>query len=159
METTTATVPPPTSARTMDECQRVWTQDDVDHEAGHPEFRGERGYVDGGVDPDEEDRDPSVIGVNAIVAGLMQRRFLGVTLGVARNIIGTLRLSIRDVKANRSATWGCASDCDAPAVGVGDRQELPTGTDWAMRYERDDIAMPETKTRDASDLIPNNLQE
>ena len=48
----------------------------VDWEADHPEFRGERGYVQGGKDPDEEDRDPSVIGVNAIVTSLMQRRFL-----------------------------------------------------------------------------------
>ncbi|WP_424016278.1 ThiF family adenylyltransferase (plasmid) [Halorientalis pallida] len=140
-------------------CQRVWTQDDVDWEADHPEFRGERDYVDGGVDPDEEGRDPSVIGVNAMVAGLMQRRFLAITLGIARNIVGTLRISVRDVEANMTATWGCESDCGAPAVGVGDRQELPTGTDWAMRYERDDIAMPKTKTRDASDLLSDDLLE
>jgi hypothetical protein len=135
------------------ECQRVWTQDDVDWEADHPEFRGERGYVQGGKDPAEEDRDPSVIGVNAIVAGLMQRRFLAITLDVARKTEGTLRLSLRDVETNMSSTWGCEEDCEAATIGVGDREELPTGTDWAMRYERDDMEMPEQKTRDASDLV------
>lgn len=140
------------------ECQRVWTQDDVDWEADHPEFRGERGYVDGGVDLAAEDRDPSVIGVNALVAGLMQRRFLAITLGVVGNVVGTLRISVKDVEANWLSTWGCESDCDAPAIGIGDREELPTGTDWAMRYERDDIAMPETKTRDASDLLDEDLR-
>ncbi|UHH25677.1 ThiF family adenylyltransferase [Halobacterium noricense] len=134
------------------ECQRVWTQDAVDYEGGHPKFRGERGYVPGGVDPDEEDRDPSVIGVNAIVAGLMQRRLLAITLDVARAVVGTLRLNLRDVEANMSSTWGCESDCDAPAVGAGDREALPTGTDWAMRYEREDMEMPEKKTKDASGL-------
>ncbi|QRV16321.1 ThiF family adenylyltransferase [Haloterrigena salifodinae] len=140
-------------------CQRVWTQADVDWEADHPEFRGERGYVDGGVDPDEEDRDPSVIGVNAIAAGLMQRRFLALTLGVADGIVGTQRLQVRDVETNWSSVYGCQDGCDAPPIGVGDRYELPTGTGWAMRYERDDIPMPETKTKDASDLVEDSLSE
>lgn len=136
------------------ECQRVWAQDDVDWEADHPEFRGERGYVDGGRGPDEEDRDPSVIGVNALVAGLMQRRFLALTLGVAHGIEGTLRLQLRDCETNWSGRF-CEPDCDAPSVGVGDREELPTGTDWAMRYEREDIPMPETRVKDASHLVDN----
>lgn len=141
------------------ECQRVWTQDDVDWEADHPEFRGKRGYVQGGKDPDEEDRDPSVIGVNAIVAGLMQRRFLAITLDVTQKAVGTLRLGIRDVETNMSSTWGCKENCRAPPIGVGDREELPTGTDWAMRYEREDIEMPEQKTRDASDLVDTLHEE
>lgn len=135
------------------ECQRVWTQDDVDWEADHPEFRGKRGYVEGGVDPDEKDRDPSVIGVNAIVAGLIQRRFLAITLDVAQKVVETLRLGLRNVETNMLSTWGCEEDCEAAAVGVGDREELPTGTDWAMRYEREDMEMPEQKIRDASDLV------
>jgi len=139
------------------ECQRVWRQDDVDWESDHPEFRGERGYVDGGVDPDEEDRDPSVIGVNCIVAGFMQRRLFGVVLGVVDGVEPTLRLRLRDVEANWSTEWGCEPNCGAPRVGVGDREQLPTGTDWAMRYERDDIEMPELKTRDASDLVDDDL--
>lgn len=134
-------------------CQRVWTQDDIDWEAEHPEFRGERGYVEGGVDPDHEDRDPSVIGVNAMVAGLMQRRFLAIVLGVARRTVGTLRLKIQNVDTNWSSTWGCEDDCDSPRIAVGNREQLPTGTDWAMRYERDDISMPEAETRDASHLV------
>lgn len=139
-------------------CQRVWTQDDVDWEADHPEFRGERGYVAGGRDPDEEDRDPSVIGVNAIAAGLMQRRFLALTLGVAENIVGTYRMQLRDGETNWSGRF-CESDCSPPPVGVGDRHDLPTGTGWAMRYERDDIPMPETKTKDASHLVSDDLRE
>jgi len=83
----------------------------------------------------------------------MQRRFLAITLDVARKTEGTLRLGLRDVETNMSSTWGCEADCKAATIGVGDREELPTGTDWAMRYERDDIEMPEQKTRDASDLV------
>lgn len=139
------------------ECQRVWRQQDIDWEGDHPEFRGERGYINGGVDPDEEARDPSVIGVNALVAGLMQRRLLGVVLGVVDHVEPTLRLRLQDVTTNWSTEWGCSPDCDAPAIGVGDREQLPTGTDWAMRYERDDIAMPETKAQDASDLVDDDL--
>jgi hypothetical protein len=141
-------------------CQRVWTQEDVDYEAENPEFRGERGYVPNGVDPEDDDetaRDPSVIGVNAMVAGLMQRRFLAIVLSSADGVEGTLRLQIRDVEANWHTQWGCEPDCNACAVGVGDRGELPTGTDWGMRYERDDMEMPEPTTQDASHLIDENL--
>jgi hypothetical protein len=141
-------------------CQRVWTQEDIDYEAENPEFRGERGYVPNGVDPEEDDettRDPSVIGVNAMVAGLMQRRFLAIVLGSAEGVEGTLRLKIRDVEVNWNTQWGCQPDCNAPAVGIGDREELPTGTDWGMRYERDGMEMPEPTTRDASNLVDETL--
>jgi hypothetical protein len=141
-------------------CQRVWTQEDIDYEAENPEFRGERGYVPNGIDPEEDDeatRDPSVIGVNAMVAGLMQRRFLAIVLGSAKGVEGTLRLEVRDVEANWHTQWGCEPDCNAPAVGVGDREELPTGTDWGMRYERDGMEMPEPTTQDASNLVDETL--
>jgi hypothetical protein len=143
-------------------CQRVWTQEDVDYEADHPKFRGERGYVPGGVDPEEDEeatRDPSVIGVNSLVAGLMQRRLLAIVLGSAEGVEGTLRVRVRDVETNWQSQWGCDPDCGAPSVGVGDREELPTGTDWGMRYERDDIPMPETRVSDnAADLLDNDLR-
>lgn len=73
------------------ECHRVCRQQDVNWEADHSKFREERGYVDGGVDPDEEACDPSVIGVNELVANLMLRRLFGVadreqlpTVGIGR---------------------------------------------------------------------------
>jgi len=141
-------------------CQRVWTQKDVDYEAENPEFRGKRGYVPNGVDPEEDDdaaREPAVIGVNAMVAGLMQRRLLAIVLGSADGVEGTLRLQIRDVEANWHTLWGCEPDCNASIVGVGDREELPTGTDWGMRYERDDMEMPEPTTQDASNLVDEDL--
>lgn len=141
-------------------CQRVWTQEDIDYEAENPEFRGERGYVPNGVDPDEDDeatRDPSVIGVNAMVAGLMQRRFLAIVLGSADGVEGTLRLGLRDVEANWHSQWGCEPDCNASTVGAGDCEELPTGTDWGMGYERDDMEMPEPTIREASNLVDGNL--
>jgi len=140
------------------ECQRVWTPEDVEYERDNPAFRGERGYVEGGVDPDEEDRSPSVIGVNALVAGLMQRRFMGLTLGVAMGVVGTLRVSLRNVETNWSSQGGCEADCDPPPVAAGNRHELSTGTGWSMRYERQDIPMPEIQVADGvTDLIDDDL--
>lgn len=131
------------------ECQRVWRQEDVEYERDHPRFRGERGYVEGGVDPDEEPRSPSVIGINAMVAGLIQRRLMGIALGVTSRVVGTLRLNPRDVETDWHSTIGCQDGCDRPPVAAGDQNHLPTGTDWSMRYERDDISMPEPKTIDS----------
>ena len=140
------------------ECQRVWRPKDVQYERDHPAFRGERGYMEDGRDPDEEDRDPSVIGVNSIVAGLMQRRFLALTLDVAEGVVGTFRMKLWNGETNWSSQFGCQDSCSPPPVAIGDRHNLPTGTGWAMRYERGDIPMPETKVADnAADLLDNDL--
>lgn len=53
--------------------------------------------------------------------------------------VPTFYLRLQDVETNRSTEWGWAPDCNGPDIGVGDREQLPMGTDWAMRYERDDI--------------------
>lgn len=130
------------------ECQRVWLPKDVEYERDHPRFRGERGYVEGGVNPDEEPRSPSVIGINAMVAGLIQRRLIGVVLGVTSRMVGTVRMNPRDLETNWHSTVACQDGCNRPAIAAGDQHHLPTGTDWSMRYERDDISMPEAKTID-----------
>ena len=140
------------------ECQRVWTPDDVEYERDNPAFRGERGYVDGGVNLDDEDRSPSVIGVNALAAGLMQHRLMALALGVAMGTTGTLRVSLQDAESNWSSRIGCQADCSPPPVAAGDRHQLPTGTGWSMRYERQDIPMPETQVADdATDLLNDDL--
>lgn len=142
------------------ECQRVWKREDVEFERDHPEFRGERGYVDGGVDPDDEDRSPSVIGVNSQVAGLMQRRFMAITLGVAHSVVGTFRMKLLTGETNWTSRFGCESDCSPPPVAAGDQHALPTGTGWSMRYERDDIPMPEPQVAaGAADLLDQSLLE
>lgn len=132
------------------ECQRVWSRDQVEFERDNPRFRGERGYVEGGVDPDEEPRSPAVIGVNDTVAGLLQLRLQALVLGVATRVVGTHRLKPSDL----SVTWhstvdNCGDGCRHAPLAAGDRHELPAGTDWSMRYSRSDIPMPETETIDA----------
>lgn len=139
-------------------CQRVWRPEDVEYERDNPRFRGERGYIEGGVDPDEEDRSPSVIGINSIAAGLMQRRLQAIVLGIASRMVGTLRLRPRDVDTDWSSSFDCSPCESRPAVGAGDRHRLPTGTDYTMRYERDDVPDPETVTASGvKDIVDDDL--
>lgn len=128
------------------ECQRVWRQEDVQFEREYPRFRGERGYVEGGVDPDDEPRSPSVFGINQIVAGLIQRRLMATTLRIGLRVVGTFRLNPLDLSSDWHSTIGCEDGCDRTPIAAGDRYELPTGTDYSMRYEREDIPDPETRT-------------
>lgn len=128
------------------ECQRIWRPQDVEFERDHPRFRGERAYVAGGVDPDEEPRSPSVIGINDMVVGQVFRRLKGITLGVTSRIVGTVRINPRDMDIDWHSTVGCQDECERPPIAAGDQWELPTGTDWSMRYEREDIPMPEPTT-------------
>lgn len=128
-------------------CQRVWKREHVEREREHPRYRGERGYVEGGVDPSETPRSPSVIGINSIVAGLLQHRLTALTLGIAGRVVGTHRLKPRDLEVRWFATTGrCEEHCERPPLAAGDRYRLPLGTDWTMRYEREDIPIPETVT-------------
>lgn len=129
-------------------CQRVWTQKDVDYEAENPEFRGKRGYVPNGVDPEEDDdaaREPAVIGVNAMVAGLMQRRLLAIVLGSADGVEGTLRLQIRDVEAN------CAEEATCPTCGRPLDADL---RDDVVATIDEQIAATETAVDDAKARLP-----
>lgn len=128
------------------ECQRVWRPQDVEYEHEDPRFRGERGYVDGGVDPDELPRSPSVIGFNAMVAGLVQRRLQAIVQQIGLRVVPPTRLNPRDVELDPASIIACANDCGRAPIAAGDQHSLPTGTDWSMRYERDDIPMPEIKT-------------
>jgi hypothetical protein len=128
------------------ECQRVWNSDGVYEEREDPRFRGDRAYVDEEEVADEDDRDPSVIGINAIAAGMMQRRFKAITLGIASRLVGTVRVSPLDLYTQWMHTADCrGEECNRAPIGAGDRHSLPTGTDWAMRTERSDIDMPETR--------------
>lgn len=132
-------------------CQRVWSRRQVEFERDNPKYRGERGYVEGGVDPDEEPRSPAVIGVNDTVAGLIQLRLQALVLGVATRVVGTHRLKPSDLSVRwHSTVEDCGDDCRRGPLAAGDRHELPAGTDWSMRYSRTDIPMPQTETIDTS---------
>lgn len=128
-------------------CQRVWRSEDVEEELEHPRFRGEQRYVEGGVDPDELPRSPSVIGINSVVAGPLQHRLTALTLRIGARVVGTHRVQVRGLDAHwpYGEIGRCEQDdCGRPPVAVGDQHRLPLGTDLTMRHERDDIPMPET---------------
>lgn len=128
-------------------CQRIWRRRDVEEELEHPRFRGEQGYVQGGVDPEDTLRAPSVIGINSIVAGLIQHRLTALTLGITSRVVGTHRLRPSNLSAKWTSTGGsCGEGCERPLVAAGDQYPLPLGTDLTMRFEREDIPMPETDT-------------
>lgn len=132
-------------------CQRVWRLEDVEEEREHPRFRREQRYIEGGGEPSEPPRSPSVIGINSIVAGLLQHRLTALVLRIGARVVGTHRLGPRDLDTKWFAGSGsCNVDCDRPALAAGDLHRLPLGTDLTMRYYRDDIAMPETTTIDTS---------
>lgn len=148
------------------ECQRVWSRDQVEFERDNPRYRGERGYVEGGVDPDEGPRSPAVIGVNDTVAGLLQLRLQALVLGVSTRVVGTHRLKPNDLSVRWHSTVDSCDGCRRAPLAAGDRHELPAGTDWSMRYSRTDIPMPKTETIDASratevlsDLEPGTLSD
>lgn len=130
------------------ECQRTWRPEDVEEERDDPRFRGDRGYIDGGIDPDEEPRSPSVIGINALAAGFVQRRLQAIVQGVGLRVVPPTRLNLRDITVDPTSMIACRDGCDRAPVAAGDGHHLPLGTDWSMRYERDDIPMPEVMTAD-----------
>lgn len=126
------------------ECQRVWNQKAVDEAREDPRYRGENAYVEGGVDPDVQPRAPSVIGANAVVAGLMQLRLMALALDVApETVVGKQRYLPASGETAWSPTTECKDRCDrADATGGGNGHYLPLGVDMTMRYERDDLALP-----------------
>lgn len=135
------------------ECQMVWRPQDVEYEREHPRFRGERGYVEGGVDPEETPRSPSVIGINGVVAGLLQHRLVALILGISPRVVGTHRLRPRtlDTKWLWDSTGRCErAGCGRPPLAAGDGYVLPLGTDWSMRYQREDVPRPENIAIDPS---------
>lgn len=77
---------------------------------------------------------------------------MAIVLGVALRVVGTVRLNPRDLDVYEFATVGCERDCDRPPIAAGDRHPLPTGTDWTMRHERENIPIPETKTLSAAEI-------
>lgn len=134
-------------------CQRVWRAEDVEEELENPRFRGEQRYVQGGVDPGDLPRSPSVIGINSIVAGLLQHRLTALVLRMGARVVGTHRLHMQDldVRWPYGSTGHCVVEsCGRPPVAAGDRHRLPIGTDLSMRHARDDIPMPDTLTIDRS---------
>lgn len=143
-------------------CQRVWTSEDVEYERDDPRFRGDRTYVDGGVNPDQQPRSASVIGINSIVAGIIQQRLQGLALAISTRVVGIHRLNPGDLSAEwmgMELLFSCPDDCGRAPIAAGDGHRLPLGTDWAMRYERDDIPDPDTVTitpNEAEDLLSSD---
>lgn len=122
------------------ECAGVYTRREVTEAQEEPDARGHRGYVDladpwrdGPEAAQEEDelRAPSVIGFNALVAGLMQLRLMAIALGTTpQALVGVQRYHVLEGIMDWSLTKKCVPDCQRPTTtAMGDAYQLPTGVD------------------------------
>lgn len=119
-------------------CSRVYTLEDVTDAQTDPMRRGLRRYVDGPVDLEcqgEEPRGPSVIGANALVAGLMQLRLLALVLGTTpAAVVGTQRYHMLAGVMSWGAVRSCRPECRrAATIARGDSVHLPIGADLDRR--------------------------
>lgn len=114
------------------ECAGVYTRREVTEAQEHPDRRGRRGYVD--VDAEalnEEERAPSVIALNAIVAGLMELRLMAIVLGTtSAATVGAQRYHVVDGTVDWSLPERCRDGCDRSThTARGASYALPTGID------------------------------
>jgi molybdopterin-synthase adenylyltransferase len=122
------------------ECAGVYSLRDVTEAQEHPSARGHRRYLDVGNSGsevssdrghDDDVRGPSVIALNAIVAGLMQLRLLAIFLGTTpQALLGTQRYHVLEGTMDWALVKSCRSGCRRPGItALGDSYELPTGVD------------------------------
>lgn len=120
------------------QCSRVYTIEEVTEAQTHPARRGARRYIDGPIDQhseEVEERGPSVIGSNALVAGLMQLRLLALVLGTTPDaMIGTQRYHLLEGVLTLGAVRVCRPGCRrAESIARGDSIALPVGIDLDRR--------------------------
>jgi len=129
------------------QCSKVYSLEEVTDAQTHPARRGARRYVDGPVkhEPEEiEERGPSVIGANALVAGLMQLRLQALVLGTTPEaIIGTQRYHVLEGVLTWGVVRACRPECArSESTAKGDFIALPLGVDLDRR-EAERMSSPE----------------
>jgi molybdopterin/thiamine biosynthesis adenylyltransferase len=116
------------------QCSRVYTLMEITEAQTHPALRGARRYVEGPLEVESEqteERGPSIIGANALVAGLMQLRLQALTLGTTPEATtGTQRYHILEGIMAWSPIKACRVECGrAHTIAMGDTLALPLGVD------------------------------
>jgi molybdopterin/thiamine biosynthesis adenylyltransferase len=135
------------------ECSFVYSRADVTEAQEAPNLRGAWRYIDYGTDDvDREDRAPSVICFNALVAGLMQLRLLAISLGTTPDaVVGTQRYHPIYGTLDLAPTTACRQECDRrQTTAMGDSYPLPLGRDMdyaAVRERLKRHARPGQKVR------------
>lgn len=119
------------------ECTGVYTIRTATEAREHPDVRGRRGYLQVG-DKAVNERSPSVISTNAVVAGLMQLRLQALALGTTPNtVVGTQRYHPLEGTIDFSMTRECKNHCHrSETVGLGELHELPLGIDRDFEVQR-----------------------
>jgi ThiF family len=119
------------------ECANVYSIREVTEAQESPDVRGRRGYLQTGeAIPDAELRAPSVIGFNALVAGLMEIRFLAIALGTTPDAVrGVQRYHALEGTLQWAAVPACRPECNRQNIlALGDDYILPTGRDMDRAY-------------------------
>lgn len=123
------------------QCQGSYDLRAVTEAQEHPRVRGERGYLGPRADAEPEERAPSVISNNALVAALMELRFQALVLGTTPEVVsGTQRHHPFDGTVEWAAVPpACRTDCGRNAItGLGDTYVLPTGVDFDFQVAREE---------------------
>jgi molybdopterin/thiamine biosynthesis adenylyltransferase len=120
------------------QCSRVYTLEEVTEAQTHPARRGARRYIDGPINRESvevEERGPSVIGANALVAGLMQLRLMALVLGTTpAAVIGTQRYHVSEGVLAWGVVRACRPECGrSESTARGDTVALPIGVDLDRR--------------------------
>ena len=123
------------------ECLGVYTRADVTEAQEHPNVRGRRRYLETGAPLAPEEREASVISFNAVVAGLMQLRFLAIALGTTPGaLVGAQRFYPIEGVLNWAPLKECRPGCHRSlTIGLGDVHELPLGVDLDFQQARDRV--------------------
>ena len=130
------------------ECQGVYTREEATV-ARESASWGKYVVTDADADQSTKEalRAPSVICNNALVAGLIGLRILGIALGVTpATVRGTQRYYVESGTLAWGAVKECKPDCPKPSwIGLGDLHFVPTGVDlrWKEMRERE-AKEPET---------------
>lgn len=121
-------------------CSGMWTHTGMGEDMTDPDHRG---YVNNGGG--QQDRAPSVISMNGLVASLVLQRFQALALGVAPEMTtGALRYlpynaTLRWRKAGVDELNSCKADCsETPNIGIGDSVNLDRGKDPELTHDIDD---------------------
>ena len=126
-------------------CSGMWTHTGMGEDMTHPDHRG---YVNNGGG--QQDRAPSVISMNGLVASLVLQRFQALALGVAPEMTtGALRYQPHDAtlrwrKDGLDELSSCKAECsETPDIGIGDSVNLDRGEDPELTRDIDDGSLPE----------------
>jgi hypothetical protein len=113
------------------ECAGVYTRADVTEAQESPDVRGRRRYLETGAPLPADEREPSVISFNTLVAGLMQLRLQALALSTTPDaIVGIQRYYPIEGTLNWTPLRECRPDCDRrETVALGDSYDLPLGRD------------------------------